>query len=71
MLVSTYLRERASCIFEGRWHIAKGPLRQDWYPFVALTMPDPEETYDPEAGRVEGHVLRLCLAAAIAEGEGQ
>jgi len=71
MKPSEYLRTRARCIFEGDWLIAQGPLRKDWFPFVALTMPDFEERYDPSAGEIEGHVLRLCLAAAIAEGEGQ
>jgi hypothetical protein len=71
MRPSEYLRARAECIYEGKWFIGIGPLHQDWRPYVVLTMPNAEERYGPTAGNVEDHVLRLCLAAAIAESEGQ
>lgn len=67
MLPSEYLRIRARAICEGV-EIPR-PLDKDWLQYVELVRPRDEEWLDADAiFSDEQHVLRLLLAAAIADG---
>lgn len=69
MRSSEFLRYAAFCVDSGR------PLKTlpehrpaRWYEYAALTHPDAAQFSDPAVNRLRS--LRLCLAAAVAESEG-